>query len=70
MKYNYGTEEISISKEELDTAFSDIEKFSILLDDITFLWLTEACGFTKREAKRFIKMDNRMGNRKEKRKTR
>lgn len=59
MKYNYGTEDISISKKELETAFSDIKEFNILLDNITYLWLIEACGFTKKEAKRFIEMRNR-----------
>ena len=55
MKYNYVTEKITLSKEELVTAFSDIKEFNILIDNITYLWLTQACGFTDKEAKEFIK---------------
>lgn len=54
MKYNYVTQEISITKEELNKGFSDIKKFSTLVDDIIYLWLTEACGFTHKEAMTLI----------------
>lgn len=58
MVYNFYTDDITISKKELDRAFSDVKEFSILIDDITYLWLTEACGFTSKEARKLMNMGN------------
>lgn len=62
MVYNFYSEDITISKKELDKAFSDVVEFSNFIDDITYLWLTEACGFTCKEAKKLISMGNKKKN--------
>ncbi len=56
MVYNFYTDDITISKKEFDKAFSDVVEFSNFIDDITYLWLINACGFTHKEAKKFISM--------------
>lgn len=61
MKYNYVTQEITLSKKELDTAFSDIKEFNVLVDNIIYLWLTQACGFTDKEAREFMNRGKQNG---------